>query len=639
MCGIAGSISSTMTKTSVLSKIIHRGPDAQQAYSRKRLWLGHTRLAILDLSDAGVQPMMSQDGRFVIVFNGEIYNHLDIREELRMFQPNISFRGHSDTETLIESISYWGVDATISKLNGMFAFAVWDEQEKQLHLVRDPFGIKPLYYILQSDQHDQKEIFFASEIKVLKEMGFLLQPDKELLGTLLTLGFTPSPKTMFHKMERLPPGHHMCFSEKEIHTTCYIKPQKMTIGSSRDVILDQYQRHLAAAVQRQMISDVPVGVFLSGGIDSALVAAMARDAAIEKGVDVPRTFTVGFEGETQACEIDDAAETARILGLPHTSIKVNPEKLWDNFTKIVEHLEEPVASPSALALWDLVHFAKKDVTVVLAGQGSDEPWGGYRRYQLELYRNMLPNSLWSQGRHLSFVRENFVSENFVNKNSITKQIPYWLKRGLSSVSIEKQNKRFLESYAIFDHNWRHRLLGQESDNSYALSQIDKWLAWLDTNHLHPTEQMMRIDTRMQLADDFLIYGDKISMACALEMRVPMLDIQLVSFIESIPLKFRVGRRNTKIVHKLLAERFLPEEIVQRPKKGFYVPISEWARSIWKERLEEKIFAPSNSLHFSYLHTNAVRDFWDHIQSSKQENDRQLFSFLMLIFWFEWLEQQ
>ena len=182
-------------------------------------------------------------------------------------------------------------------------------------------------------------------------------------------------------------------------------------------------------------------------------------------------------------------------------------------------------------------------------------------------------------------------------------------------------------------------MGHEADNFFALSKIEAWLAWLDSKYLHPTEQMMRIDTRMQLADDFLIYGDKISMACALEMRVPMLDIQLVSFIESIPLQFRLGRRNTKILHKMLAEHFLPKEIVQRPKKGFYVPISEWARTIWKDRLEEKIFGRSNSLHVSYLHQSAVQDFWAHIQNSKEENDRQLFSFLMLIFWFEWLENE
>jgi asparagine synthase (glutamine-hydrolysing) len=624
MCGIAGAFSKKMIKTGVLSKIIHRGPDAQQAYSRQKIWLGHTRLAILDLSEAGAQPMMSQDGRWVIVFNGEIYNHLDIRSELRGRIPEISFRGHSDTETLIESISFWGVEETIEKLNGMFAFAVWDQQDQKLHLIRDPFGIKPLYYI-----HQEKEIFFASEVKVLEEMGFDLAPKKEGLETLLTLGFTPSPQTLFSNILRLSPGHHLIFSNGVLQENCYIKPQRMTIGSPKDVVLEQYQRYLSSAVKRQMISDVPVGVFLSGGVDSALVAAMARDAALEKGVDVPIAFTVGFESNSQACEIDDAAETARILGLPHKSIQVNTEKLWQNFSKIVDHLEEPVASPSALALWDLVHFAKKDVTVVLAGQGSDEPWGGYRRYQLELYRGLLPNSLWRKGRYLSLF------DDVSNKI----QIPYWAQRAIASVSVEEQSKRFLESYSIFDSKLKNQFLGSYSDNAYAHSCIEKWLKWLDMKHLHPTEQMMRIDTRMQLADDFLIYGDKISMASSLEMRVPMLDIQLVSFIESIPLKFRVGRRKTKILHKLLAEKFLPSEIVERPKKGFYVPISDWARTIWKERLENKIFSKSEAMHFEFLHRDTVTSFWTNLQENKQNNDRQTFIFLMLIFWFEWLEKR
>ena len=624
MCGIAGALSKEMIRTNVLSQILHRGPDAQQAYSRKKLWFGHTRLAILDLSEAGAQPMMSQDGRWIIVFNGEIYNHLDIRNELQEYIPEVTFRGHSDTETLIESIAFWGVEKTIEKLNGMFAFAVWDQKEEQLYLIRDPFGIKPLYYIVRG-----KEIFFASEVKVLEAMGFDLSPRKESLETLLTLGFTPSPQTVFNGIVRLPPGHQLIFCKGQKEERCYIKPQKMTIGSSKDIILQQYQRYLADAVKRQMISDVPVGVFLSGGVDSALVAAMARDAAMENGVDVPTTFTVGFEGSSNACEIDDAAETARILGLPHKSIRVDTEQLWQNFSKIVNHLEEPVASPSALALWDLVHFAKKDVTVVLAGQGSDEPWGGYRRYQLELYRGMLPNSLWKKGRYLSLLDE--VSEKI--------QIPYWAQRAISSVPIEEQSKRFVESYAIFPHTLKETILKSNTKGTYPCESVDKWLNWLDMKHLHPTEQMMRIDTRMQLADDFLIYGDKISMSSSLEMRVPMLDIQLVSFIESIPLKFRVGRRQTKILHKMLAEEFLPTEIVNRPKKGFYVPISDWSRGIWKERLEEKIFSRHDALHFSYLHKKGVQDFWESLQSSKQSNDRQTFTFLMLIFWFEWLESR
>ena len=624
MCGIAGALSKEMIRTKVLSQIIHRGPDAQQAYSRQKLWFGHTRLAILDLSEAGAQPMMSQDGRWVTVFNGEIYNHLDIRNELQEHIPEITFRGHSDTETLIESIAFWGVEKTIEKLNGMFAFAVWDQQEEKLYLIRDPFGIKPLYYILRD-----KEIFFASEVKVLEAMGFELFPQKESLDTLLTLGFTPSPQTIFKDIVRLPPGHQLTFCKGEKEERCYIKPQKMTIGSPKEVILQQYQRYLSDAVKRQMISDVPVGVFLSGGVDSALVATMARDAAVENGVDVPTAFTVGFEGDSNACEIDDAAETARILGLPHKSIRVDTEQLWQNFSKIVNHLEEPVASPSALALWDLVHFAKKDVTVVLAGQGSDEPWGGYRRYQLELYRGMLPNSLWKKGRYLSLLDD--VSEKV--------QIPYWAQRAVSSVPIEEQSKRFVESYTIFPNKMREQILKSNTNGVYPSECVEKWLNWLDMKHLHPTEQMMRIDTRMQLADDFLIYGDKISMSSSLEMRVPMLDIQLVSFIESIPLKFRVGRRRTKILHKMLAEAFLPSEIVNRPKKGFYVPISDWSRGIWKDRLEEKIFSRQDALHFSYLHRSGIQEFWNTLQSNKQSNDRQTFTFLMLIFWFEWLENR
>ncbi|MBM74616.1 MAG: asparagine synthase (glutamine-hydrolyzing) [Proteobacteria bacterium] len=614
MCGIAGNVAGIVQdKAGTLASISHRGPDAQGELQDDNVWLAHTRLSILDLSEAGAQPMTSACGRWIVVFNGELYNHLELREEILSHNSHLDFRGHSDTETLIEYVAAFGVAQTLNKLNGMFGLALWDKEAKCLWLARDPYGIKPVYYASRAES-----LYFASELKAIKAMGIDLVPRKSGLSSFLTVGYLPSPYTLFEGINRLPAGHFLRWSEGKTTVTPYIRPSNYRLHHSNEEATRLYQVRLQEAVERQLLSDVPVGVLLSGGIDSALVASMAREAGRKL-----TGFTVGFKRGVDDCEIDDAAETAAILGLEHRMVRVDPEGLWSNMKAIVSSLEEPISSPSALPLWDLVKLARSEVTVVLTGQGSDELWGGYRRYQMDLLRAHIPDFVLSK-------------MSFLNKGAHFKRTPLWVTRALSSFGLTDQNERFLSAYSLFSKRWRTDLLGE--DNPFeAREQVEYWLDWLEGEHLHSSEQMMRIDTKMQLADDFLIYGDKISMAVALEMRVPMLDIELSSWVDSLPLQQKVQLRKTKILHKKMAEQYLPSRIVHRKKKGFQVPIQAWCRSIWKERCEQLLFRKGAPL-LQFLNPSSLKRFWEEIQVTRADRSRQLFSVLMLALWLEWLDE-
>ena len=607
MCGLAGLVSSrhrSIDIEAVLSRIAHRGPDAQGSQHTRcagaDVWLGHTRLSILDLSEAGAQPMESRDGRWLLSFNGEVYNHQSVRDGL-----SGPFRGHSDTESIVESLSQRGLEATLEMLNGMYAFAALDREAQALHLVRDPFGIKPLYY-----HEDDSGLRFASELGAVMEMGVSAELDLGALQTFLTLRYTPSPDTLLHNIHRLAPGHLLTHSLRTGHsrTRCFIRPQAGRFEGSLEDAIQAYEDELRGAISRQLLSDVPVGLLLSGGIDSALIAAMAK----ELGRDLTG-FTVGFGQGHSECEISDAAHTAQVLGLPHRSVTIDEEQLWSSLPQIVSAVEEPLGTTSIMPMWSLVAAAREEVTVVLTGQGSDEPWGGYRRYQQELLRQLAPPLVWRG----------------VQRLPRPERLPDPIRRGLRSIPIRNTAKRFVEAYTLFDADTRRRLTGSDSDGA-ARERVAQWLAWQGGDH-PIAEQQLRIDTRMNLSDDLLLYGDKISMAVALEARVPMLDIRLVSFIESLPLSMKVRLRRTKIVHKAMAERYLPSEIVHRKKKGFQVPFGDWSRTIWKDRVSEVLLRPGAS-HLNYLDPSAVSEIWRTHQRS--DRSREVFSLLVFALWCE-----
>ncbi|KYC28992.1 Asparagine synthetase [Sterolibacterium denitrificans] len=611
MCGVLGAVDLPIDEAALLL-LRHRGPDGQGfeaiRCAGRTVWLAHARLSILDLSPAGHQPMQSRDGRWWMVFNGEIYNHRELRKELTG-----PFRGHSDTETLVELIAVQGVESVLPRLNGMFAFAALDTLTGKLHLARDPFGIKPLYFF-NSDQ----KLVFASEVRAIKaalQAGGLpaLGLDHSALQQFLTLRYTPSPLTLWQGVQRLAPGHVLSVNLATAASSqrCFAPATNERFSGTLEDAIAAYQGKLAQAVERQLLSDVPVGILLSGGIDSALVAAMAKDA----GVEVP-CFTVGFGGGHWECEIENAIYTASVLGFPLNKVLISPEQLKSVLPSIVRSIEEPLGTTSVMPMWELVKRAREDVTVVLTGQGTDEPWGGYYRYQVELLRNIMGMpALWRVAGAML---------------SPWKGKPEALERGLRSLSEAQPAEQMIEAACLFTAAERESLTGLPGDGG-ASGQLQQWLQWLSpTLALSGAERMMRMDTRMNLADDLLLYADKISMASSLEMRVPMLDIELVQFVESLPIEYRLRWGKGKIVHKAMAERYLPADIVHRPKKGFQVPFGAWSRNEWRGWLEPLLLDGLNGL----LHREGVERIWRQHLVCKPDRSRQIFALMMLALWYQ-----
>jgi len=614
MCGIFGSTLQLdeQVLSNVMNLLDHRGPDSNghkrlnSTVLKAPLTFAHTRLAIQDLSASGHQPMASKDGRWWITFNGEIYNHFELRKKL-----SADFRGTSDTETLLEYVAAFGIEKMLDDINGMYALALFDSARNLLYVARDPFGIKPVYFSIDND-----EFTFSSEVKPILACTNIHAPElnQTALNTFLQLRYVPSPDTLLQGINRLRPGHLATFDleHKTLTVHPFIKPTfKRFEGSFSDAVL-AYRNELSNAVKQQLISDVPVGVLLSAGIDSAVIAAFAR----EHTSDIT-SHTVGFGDHHEECEISDAAETAKILGIRHEATTVNPTTLIDSLADIVSSVEEPLGTTSIMPMWYLTQLAKKSATVVLSGQGNDEPWGGYRRYQIELLLKQLPflkSSVFRKAGNLTPMFKNDA-----------------VRRGLRCLGYADDSKRFGNAYALFTPE-ELGLLGIQNDHHP--KSIDYWLQLLaNSDTLQPAERMMRIDSRMNLADDLLLYSDKVAMQYALEVRVPMLDPNVVELVESFPLHYKANLRRTKIVHREMAKDFLPRAIIERPKKGFQVPFGLWCKTTWREYMEANLLNPNLKIN-STLDSEGISAIWQQHLSGSFDYSRQLFALLTLSLWME-----
>lgn len=609
MCGIFGTTEtlSDGRLEEVFSLLQHRGPDScGHVVVDSSPLLVHTRLAIQDLSPSGHQPMTSRDGRWSITYNGELYNHPELRKRLEG-----PFRSTSDTETLIEYVAAFGVDAALRDINGIYAFALFDRQEKRLYVVRDPFGVKPVYYT-----DGGGGLTFSSDVKpILRVRGQPARLDRHALQLFLSLRFVPSPRTLFEGIRRLPPGHvliHGCASG-ETTMKRYVEPTRGRFEGSVREASDAYHACLRDAVGRQLISDVPVGILLSAGIDSAVIAALAREHN-----DSLTAFTVGFGPDYVECEAEGAAETARILDIPHEVVTVNPVDLIESLGEIVAAVEEPLGTTSIMPMWYLTQLARRHATVVLAGQGSDEPWGGYRRYKIELIMDALPFL-----KHRPF---SLLSGLGAAASSDA------LRRAFSCLGVSSDASRFLRAYELFSPA-ELRAFGVDAEQG-AVDSIEYWLAHLEgVGPMSGAERMMRTDTRMNLADDLLLYGDKVSMAYALEARVPMLDREVISFIEQLPLHMRTTLTRTKIVHREMAASYLPASIINRPKQGFPVPFGTWCRTVWREFVADHLLDPRREI-ANHLDAAGISEVWERHLAGRFDYSRQLFALLTLSLWME-----
>jgi asparagine synthase (glutamine-hydrolysing) len=570
MCGITGIISQKpedpedrrSVVRGMMQALGHRGPDDQGYWSAAGGWvaLGHCRLAIIDLTPEGRQPRISQDGRYVMVFNGEIYNYLELRRELEL--TGVAFRGHSDTEVLLEAMAHWGLEGTLPRLRGMFALALWDDHNQTLYLVRDRAGKKPLYYLKQPGY-----FCFASEVKAfrtLNEVG--LSPDEESIHHYLTFGFVPAPRTMYRQVWRVPAGHWLGLDPH--HRLTGKAYWQLSWGQKRQVgfgeAVEEADGLLKEAVRLRLRADVPVGCFLSGGIDSGLLTALASRESNRPLT----TFTVSF-AEGAFDESTLAQQVAERYGTDHHLIRLSPD-LTQILPEIVKTYDEPLADASVIPSYCISREARKFLKVVLNGEGGDELFNGYRR-QLAVK--------W-------FVRLQRLVEAFPDRGwrALSDLMPLprshrsgyaFAHRFMRGLGWDPYRRYISWSMDGFGEEEKALLYNQPNSRTNSADILKKQFGPLE--NLDGQDFCMALDFLFHMANDMLVKMDLATMAHGLEGRNPYLDHRLVEWSASLPSEVRSQGRTTKPILRALARRYLPKEVCSAPKRGFEIPLIAWLR--------------------------------------------------------------
>jgi asparagine synthase (glutamine-hydrolysing) len=618
MCGICGIFDLTgnpinrETLAAMNFVIRHRGPDGDGQLVDREVGLAHRRLSIIDLG-GGAQPIGNEDGTLQIVFNGEIYNFIELRNELEGF--GHAFKTRSDTEVIVHAYEQWG-SACLKRLNGMFAFAIWDSRKRELFLARDHLGIKPLYYAMLG-----RRLVFASEIKaLLQDPACPRDVELEALAELFTFRSVPSPKTLFKGILKLPPGHSMLCTRSGIEITRFWTwvPQIRIKWRESDLV-EEYQSLLEDAVRLQLRSDVPLGLFLSSGVDSGVLLAI-----MSKYSSGPvQAFTIGFTEGERTNEVEDAAETARKFGADHRFMMVTPEDYQNYYERYMRDLEEPVGHEPAAAFYFVANITSKHVKVALTGQGADEPWAGYDRYigvKLSKFYSRLPGVVTRQLVPL-LAKMPGRMERF--------------KRGAVSLAEPDMLTRFTKIYSFFSADMRAQLCKSPlkerfGADGYATKEALRRLQ-ADVQHLDPLSQILYIDTRANLPDDLLMVADKTSMANSLEVRVPFLDYRLIEFIESLPPTLKLHGLTAKYLHKKAMMKWLPREVVYRKKKGFAHPIAHWLRTSMRPLVEDCLLS-KDSLIARYFDQKYVAEILERDRQGKEQYMRHIYLLLSLELW-------
>jgi asparagine synthase (glutamine-hydrolysing) len=643
MCGIAGLMVSRSTDARSLhevveamsDRLVHRGPDDAGIWADPDAGVafGFRRLSIIDLSDAGHQPMRSASGRFTIVFNGEVYNYVEIREELRRGQ--VHFRGHSDTEVILAAFERWGVKEAVHRFVGMFAIAVWDADARSLSLIRDRLGIKPLYY-----SHHNGRLVFASELKAFMAVPqFDREIDPAALAAFLRYLYVPAPQTIFRTARKLLPGHILTVREVAAPSpsseaywsleSVYAAAKAAPFAGSDEEVVSELRRLLSDAVRLRMRSDVPMGALLSGGLDSSTVVALMQENASQP----TRTFSIGFPG-TPHDEAAHAARIARVLGTQHTEMSVTASEALATVPLLPELFDEPFADPSQIPTYLVCKLARQAVTVALSGDGADELFAGYERY-LQGERLI---------RHL-------------------RGVPHALRRvasaGLKSSTTEFWDRAYRGVAPVFDRRRRHRLAGEkirklgellgertpaamyrsllsaawktpplEAASTHA-SRVDEMLA--ANADLPLLDGMMLIDQQTYLADDLLAKVDRASMAVSLEARVPLIDHRVVEFSWRLDRHHKVRDGRGKWALRQVLYAMIDRELVDRPKTGFSVPLGSWLRGPLRAWAGDLLFSNGSSRDM-VLSEEPIRAAWASLQRGSDDSAWALWAVLMFVAW-------
>lgn len=605
MCGFVGFTNQISDNGDLLKemmdKIVHRGPDSAGQYVDEHICLGFRRLSIVDIAD-GDQPMFNEDGSLVVVFNGEIYNHRELRQKL--IEAGHTFKtSHSDTEVLLHGYEQYGADL-VPMLRGMFAFVIYDKTTGNLFGARDMFGIKPLYYTFSGNS-----FIFGSEIK-----SFLLHPEfkKELnedaLCHYLSFQYSPTEETFFKGVYKLPPAHYFTFDGTKLSKTRYFAPNFQPEEGSLDYYSDKVDAAVRESVAAHKIADVEVGSFLSSGIDSSYIAEAAN---------VDKTFTVGFESPdgNRYNEIDFAKKFASTIGVENISKIITPEEYWEAFPYIQNQMDEPLADPAAIALYFVSKLASEHVKVVMSGEGADELFGGYRIYQEPLTLTAYDRLPW-------FIRR------FISKLITTLHLPkihginYLIRRGLT---IEE---RFIGNANIFSLQERKKIL-LRGKGSVAPQMLCKKF-YDEVKDKDAITKMQYLDINMWLMGDILLKADKTSMANSLELRVPFLDKKVMELAEKIPLECRVNTKTTKLALRKAAEKTLPKLTAEKDKLGFPVPIRVWLAEDKYYNIVKNAFTSSAAQ--KYFNTEKLVELLDRHKSGREDVSRKIWTIYTFLIW-------
>ena len=603
MCGYVGFINDTIEHKEpiikkMMDRIIHRGPDSEGAYTDSAIAMGFRRLSIIGVED-GMQPIYNEDKKLILVFNGEIYNYQVLKEEL--LKKGHVFYTHADSEVVVHMYEEYGKEI-ISQLRGMFSFSIWDTEKKALFMVRDYFGIKPLYYGKIKDT-----FFFGSEIK-----SFLDHPDFEkklnldALESYLSFQYSSLPETFFKGIYKLTPGHYGYYENGNLEVKRYFQPSfDENQGESLESFVDTIEETFKGSVEAHKVSDVEVASFLSSGIDSSYIAATFKG---------DKTFTVGFNYDNYS-EIEYAKELSAQVGIQNKNKLISDEEYWNVLPKVQYHMDEPLADPSAIALYFVSQIASDDVKVALSGEGADELFGGYTIYKE-------PISLSAYQKLPKGLRSGF--------GKLARRLPKMKGRSFLIRGSMEVKDRFIGNANIFSNEERKNILKVKT-NAPSTKEVTKPFYNFAKNY-NDTTKMQFVDINTWLIGDILLKADKMSMAHSLEVRVPFLDKEIYKVARTLPLQYKVNSENTKYALRLAARRSLPKAVADKKKLGFPVPTRVWlTQDTYYNKVKEAFNSPIAKTLFKEEKLSQLLD--DHY-NGKEDYSRKIWTIYIFLVWYD-----
>lgn len=599
MCGIVGLVTKKEKENTIKlmsDRIKHRGPDGDGYFIDGDVALGHRRLSTIDLS-TGDQPMFNEDGSVVTVFNGEIYNYQELKEELIALGHD--FKTKSDTEVLVHGYEEWHTDLP-KHLRGMFAFAIYDKNKNEVFLARDNFGIKPLYFAKMNDT-----FMFASEIK-----AFLDVPDFEkifnesILETYLEFSFVPTNETFFKGVHRLDAGCSLLYKDGEIKLNKYFKLDFKEENMSFEDAVKNISAVMKDSVEKHLIADVEVGSFLSSGIDSSYIVSLAKP---------DKTYTVGYENKKYD-ETMYAKDLAEKLGIKNESKIITKEEYLENISKIMYHLDEPTSDPAAISLYFVAKLASKDLKVVLSGEGADEFFGGYNYYREEVdykFYNKLPYCL----RH------------------IIGKVASIFPEGRGFNFLVRRGEKLENSYIGVNRNFSSKMAKKVLKNNYELEAIHVTKdVYNEFKNYSNIDKMQAIDINFWLMKDILLKADRMTMASSIEGRVPFIDKEVFKVASHLPFDYKVTKENTKVALRAAAKEVIPTEAYKKKKLGFPVPVREWIKEgDFKEEVEKTL---NSDVANKYFNTKIINKMFEEHVNGKKDNYRKIWTIYTFIKWYQ-----